>query len=194
MYAATACPTCASLRAAAVRLVGDRGLDGLSVTALCDQCGLTPDQLVDHYSSAQACLYDAYDELSHELQLEAADSFDSARDWHDALGIASSRMLCRLAENPGETRLLFVEALRGDRELRRRRERGRQQMVALFLAEHRRCGDLEAMSQIQLEMLLGASFHVIANHVTDGRIEDLPELAPELAELAGVFEGLAAAA
>jgi AcrR family transcriptional regulator len=194
MYAATACPTCASLRAAAVRLVGDDGMDGLSLDALCESCGLTPDQLVDHYPTPVACLYAAYDELSDDLTLEVADVFDGTADWREALNNVSSRMLARLSEHPSEARLLFVEALRGDRELRRRRERGRQRMVSLFLSEHRRRGDLEAPSQIQLEMMLGASFHLIATHVAEGNIDDLPDLAPELAELAGMFEGLAATA
>jgi hypothetical protein len=67
-------------------------------------------------------------------------------------------------------------------------------MVALFLAEHRRRGDEADLSRIQLEMLLGASFHLIAAYVAEGRVDDLPELAPELAGLQWMFEGLAAAA
>jgi hypothetical protein len=67
-------------------------------------------------------------------------------------------------------------------------------MVALFLAEHRQRRELEQLPQIQLEMLLGASFHLIASRVAEGRIEDLPDLRLELAELAGVFEPAAAAA
>lgn len=193
MYFATACPTCAKLRAAAVHLVGDHGLDGLSRSSLCDATGLSEAQILDHYQDPLICLYEAYDEVSADLELEAADVFESTSDWRRALANVTARLLTRLAEVPNETRLLFVEALRGDRELRRRRERGRQRMVALFLAEHRRRAGLE-MSEIQLEMLLGASFHMIASHVAHGRIEHLPALAPELAELAEMFDGLAAAA
>jgi AcrR family transcriptional regulator len=194
MYAATACSTCASLRAAAVRLAGERGIEGLSIATLSGAAGLTPGEAMDHYPDSGSCLYEAYDELSYKLQVEAAEEFESTPDWHEALDNVVSRMLRRLAQNPCETRLMFVEALRGDRELRRRRELGRQRMVALFLAEHHRRGDESDLSQIQLEMLLGASFHLIAGHVAAGRAGDLTELAPELAELRWMFEGLAAAA
>jgi AcrR family transcriptional regulator len=194
MYVANACPTCASLRAAAIQLVADHGLDALSRASLGEAAGLTEDQVVNHYENPLTCLYEAYDELSADLELEAADAFDCPSDWRRAFGDVSVRLLTRLSENSNETRLLFVEALRGDRELRRRRERSRQRMVALFLSEHRRRDDSGEMSEIQLEMLLGASFHVIAGHVAEGRIENLPQLAPELGELAGMFDGLAAAA
>jgi AcrR family transcriptional regulator len=194
MYAATACPTCASLRAAAVRLVGDTGFEGLSPSGLCEECGLTRTELADHYQSAEACLYDAYREISGEMLLEVSVAFDSSNTWNEALNNASSRMLARLAERPHEAQLLFVEALRGDRELRRCRESARQQMVALFVAEHRRRSELEEIPQVQVEMLLGARFHLIATHVAEGRISELPELSADLAQVVDVFEPMAAAA
>jgi AcrR family transcriptional regulator len=184
----TACPTCGSLRAAALQLVGEHGFKRLSVAALCDACGLTPDQLADHYPTPRACLYDAYDELAQEFLHDMQDAFDRASSGADALTRARSRMLARLAERPAEARLLFIEVLRGDRELRRRREQGRQRILALMLSEHRRRGELEQRRQVQLEMLLGASFHLIATRIAEGRIDALPELDGELAELAGMFE------
>ena len=193
MYAATPCNTCESLRAAALQLVGEQGFNGLSVRTLCAATGVTPDEFVDHYSTPDACLYDAYDELSQDLLDEIADSFDRALSWPEALTSARSRILTRLAQHPEEARMLFVETLRGDRELRRRREQGRQRMLALILSEHRRRGEQDQLSPVQLEMLLGASFHLIATHVADGRIDDLPDLCAELSELTGMFEPLAAA-
>lgn len=194
MYAATDCRTCASLRAAAVRLAGERGLEGLSLAALSEAAGLTPAEALDHYPDPASCLYEAYDELSYEFQLEAAEAFESTPDWHEALDKVVSGMLVRLSQNPNEARLLCVETLRGDRELRRRRELGRQRMMALFLAEHHRRAAEADLATIQLEMAFGASFHLISTYVAEGRVDDLPELAPELAELRWMFEGVAAAA
>jgi AcrR family transcriptional regulator len=185
---ATACPTCASLRAAALQLVGDQGFTGLSVGALCEACALTPQEFADHYATPSACLCDAYDELSQDLLAEVQAAFDCAATGLDALTGARSRLLTRLAENPAEARLLFDEALRGDRELRRRREQGRQKMVALMLFEHRRRGDLGLLPPVQLEVLLGASFHLIATRVAEGRIAELAELDEELAELGEMFD------
>jgi AcrR family transcriptional regulator len=193
MYAATACNTCESLRAAALQLVGERGFMGLSVGTLCAATGLTPDEFFDHYPTPDACLYDAYDELSQDLLNEIADSFSCALSWPEALTSARSRILTRLAQHPEEARMLFVETLRGDRELRRRREQGRQRMLALILSEHRRRAEPDQLSPIQLEMLLGASFHLIASRVMDGQVDDLPDLCAELSELTGMFEPLAAA-
>jgi hypothetical protein len=41
-------------------------------------------------------------------------------------------------------------------------------------------------------MLVGASFQLISSRVEDGQVEALLELGPELAELAGIFEPIAA--
>jgi hypothetical protein len=200
MYAAmscspvTSCSTCESLRAAALHLVGEQGLDGLSRNRLCEACELTKAEFGDHYANARECLYDAYREVSEEMLLEISAAFDASATWHDAVTNVSARALARFAERPDEARLMFVEALRGDRELRLHREHGRQRMVALFVAEHRRHSEVEHVPQVQVEMLLGASFHLIASQVADGRIRELPELSAELAQLADMFEPIAAAA
>ena len=86
----------------------------------------------------------------------------------------------------------FVEVLRGDRELLWRRENMRRLTVELLTAEHNSRSDTEQLSTMQHELLVGASFHLIASRVQDGQIDELLELGPELAELAGMFEPIAA--
>jgi hypothetical protein len=41
-------------------------------------------------------------------------------------------------------------------------------------------------------MLVGPSFQLISSRVEDGQVDALLELDPELAELAGIFEPIAA--
>jgi hypothetical protein len=144
-----------------------------------------------HYRTARECLGDAYDEIAHELQDEFMYAFAESPTWSDGLNLGMERMLSRMADRPDEAQLLFVETLCGDRELMRRREAARRRMIRLLSAEHRRRDDSEPPS-IQYEMLLGACFQLISAHACEGGIEELPELAPELAELASVFEPVAA--
>jgi hypothetical protein len=68
----------------------------------------------------------------------------------------------------------------------------RRLTIELMTAEHNSRSDAEELSPMQYEMLLGASFQLISSRVEDGRIDALPELGPELAELAGIFEPIAA--
>ena len=166
-----ACGTCASIRSATLQLVGDRGLSGVSLDALVDRTKLTPAQVRSHYPTVQACVSDTYEHVSMDLLGIMADSFARSRSWSDALTSGVGSVLKRLARRPAEARLVFVEVLRGDRELLWRREN---------------------MRRLTVELLIGASFHLIASRVQGGQIDELPELGPELAELAGMFEPIAA--
>jgi hypothetical protein len=94
-----------------------------------------------------------------------------------------------MAARPAEARLCFVEVLRGDRELMRRRVASRRRMVQLFARELRyHLDDEEAVSELQLELLSGASFQAISAAVADGQVADLPELELALISRANVFE------
>jgi AcrR family transcriptional regulator len=187
-----ACGTCASIRSATLQLVGDRGLSGVSLDALVERTKLTPAQLRSHYPTVQACVSDTYERVSMDLLGIMADSFARSRSWSDALTSGVGNVLRRLARRPAEARLCFVEVLRGDRELLWRRENMRRLTVELLTAEHNSRSDTEQLSTMQHEMLVGASFHMIASRVEDGQIDELLELGPKLAELAGMFQPIAA--
>ena len=192
MSCENACGTCASIRSATLQLVGDRGLSGVSLDALVERTKLTPAQVRNHYPTVEACVSDTYEMVSMDLLGIMADSFARSRSWSDALTSGVGRVLRRLARRPAEARLCFVEVLRGDRELLWRRENMRRLTIELMTAEHNSRSDAEELSPMQYEMLLGASFQLISSRVEGGRIDALPELGPDLAELAGIFEPIAA--
>jgi AcrR family transcriptional regulator len=164
----------------------------VSIDALVERTKLTPAQLRSHYPTVQACLCDTYEEVSMDLLAIIADAFARSRSWSDALTSGVGGVLRRLERCPAEARLCFVEVLRGDRELLRRRENMRRLMVELLTAEHDIRNDAGQLSTMQHEMFVGATFQLISSRVEDGQIDALPELAPELAELAGIFEPIAA--
>jgi AcrR family transcriptional regulator len=183
---------CASIRSATLQLVGEGGLSGVSIDALAERTKLTPAQLRSHYPTVEACVHDTYEKVSMNLLSIMADSFGRSRSWSDALTSGVGGVLMRLARRPAEARLCFVEVLRGDRELLWRRENIRRLTVELLTAEHNNRSDNERLPTIQHEMLVGASFQLISSRVGDGQVDALLELGPELAELAGIFEPIAA--
>jgi hypothetical protein len=193
MHPDVACPTCASLRSAALGIVGEDGLAGLSLSSLSQFSGLPPTEVRIHYRSAADCLNDTYDELARALLLDFADAFERGATWDDGLLRGQERLLARMARRPAEARLWFVEVLRGDRELLRRRDSGARQMLELFITQHRRWHpDADEVPEMQLELLIGASYQLISARVADRRIADLLEMGPELDALADTFEPVAA--
>jgi AcrR family transcriptional regulator len=167
-------------------------LSGVSLDALVEHTKLTPAQVRSHYPTVQACVSDTYERVSMDLLGIMADSFSRSRSWSDAVTSGVGNVLKRLARRPAEARLCFVEVLRGDRDLLWRRENMRQLTVELLTAEHNNRSDSERLPTIQYEMLVGASFQLISSRVEDGQVDALLDLGPELAELAGIFEPIAA--
>jgi hypothetical protein len=114
------------------------------------------------------------------------EAFDDGSDWQERFELSRKRILERLALNPAEARLCFVETLRGDRGLRRRREIHRRSMVD-FLTREARGADGDGMRPIQIELLIGAGFQAISAAVAQDGGVDLAELSPTLADLEGCF-------
>jgi AcrR family transcriptional regulator len=192
MACEVACPSCASLRAALLQIVSGGGVSELSLSRLCALTGLSEAAFREHYPTVAACVRDTYDEIVDELFAEFVAAFGESSSWADGVMLGMERLLGRMSERPGEAQLVFVEVLFGDRSLLRRREVARRRMVSLLSAEHRRQDDSVHPRDLQHELLLGAVFRLIAGNVASGRIEELPDLTDNLAELMGVFEPIAA--
>jgi hypothetical protein len=182
------CLVCERLRALALEIVGEGCIEALSRTSLADRAKCSCVEVSQHYATVGDCLYETYDELSFSVLLDMAAAFSERSSWEDAYDVAQRRLLTRMAANPAEARLYFVEALRGDRRLRRRREITHRWMVDLLVREHERRREPEGLSEFQIELLLGAAFHAVSTAVAEGRARELPSLEPTLLEVAEVFK------
>jgi AcrR family transcriptional regulator len=187
MACTAACPECERLRAAALGLIGEKGIEGLSQEALAERSGVSPVQAAQHYATAADCLYETYDEVSRDLLREMVETFRESSDWQTGFELSRRRLLERLAANPAQARLCFVETLRGDRELRRRRDVRRRWIVEFIAKEYARSASGDGVPPIQIELLIGAECQAISTVVADGGASELPELEPRLDELEHCF-------
>lgn len=181
------CPGCERLRAAALELVGEEGIENLSLESLAARTGGQPAEVAAHYATSSECIYETYDEVACDLLREMVDAFGEGSDWHSGFVIARGRILERLAANPSEARLCFVETLRGDRELRRRRVINRRAIVDFLTREHARSANGDGLRPIQVELLIGAGFQAISGAVARDGVVDLAELDSRLEALEGCF-------
>lgn len=185
------CAPCALLRQAALSLVGAGGLEAVSLEALASSAEIDVVELRGHYATEAECLHDTYEEVAHAVREEIAAAFAEVPSWPDALTLVGKRLLAWMAERPAAARLCFIEVLRGDREMLLRRDAERQRTIDLFVREHRRRRHSENLPELQLELLVSAGFRAIGAVVAEGRGAALPELEPELALVAEVFEPVA---
>jgi AcrR family transcriptional regulator len=186
------CDRCARLRAAVLAIVGGRGLEGVTLAQLSERAGVSVQEARAHYRDEQSCLADTYEEVAQSIYDDFAAVLAGEPAWHDALTRAARALLERLAARPAEARLCFVEILHADPELPRRRERRRQRLVDLFVSELGRRRDGAEKLRLQLELLIGAGFQLIAEAVASGETAGLPGIEPELVSRGYVFEPVAA--
>ena len=182
-----ACEICASLRAAALEIIAEDGVEAITTDRLADHAGISRDEIRYHYSDASQCLYETYEEVSGSIHGDFIRSFAAVPGWRRGLIIGGRTLLERMAARPAEARLCFVEILRGDHELLRRRDAARRRLVDLFVRELGRRLDDPEQYRMQLEMLIGAVFQAIATAVATGDMVALPALEPEIVSRAFVF-------
>lgn len=187
-----ACERCATFRAVALRIVGEDGVEAVTAQRLSWAAGVSEDELRRHYRDPLICLGETYEEVSEGIYEDFRRCFDAEPGWRRALMLASRTLLQRMAAYPDEARLCFVEILRSDHELLRRRDRSRRRLVDLFVAELGRRRDHPEQFRLQLELVIGAGFQTIAAAIESGDISGLTELANELESRALVFEPVAA--
>ena len=176
------CDECERLRSVALELVGEFGLRGVTIDALADRSGLPCQEVPGHYDTPSECVYATYDELSARIALDMADAFSQASSWEAGFALARERLLRRMAEHPAEARLCFVEVLRGDDRLRMRRVETRRWIVEFLASQQREREPSEPLSEVQVEMMVGAGFQAISAAVSAAK--DTAELEQRLTELA----------
>jgi hypothetical protein len=176
----------------AVEVVGAYGLEGLTDEALVAWAGVRPESLERHFGDAPTCLLAAYDAVTLECFEAFAARFAEGADWDEALAAGTMGVLEWLGEQEATARLVLSEILRGDSQMRGRRDRARTRVVDFLASEYRRRGGLDGLPQTQFELLWGAFFQAACQWWEQGRLADAGALEPELEGLLAVFEPIAA--
>jgi AcrR family transcriptional regulator len=182
MSCVPACEVCERMRGAALELVGEGGIEAVSLEAIATRAGISAQEAADHYRTASECLYETYDEVSASVMLDMADAFAQGDTWEAGFAGARQRLLHRVTARPAEARLCFVEVDRGDRELRLRHQVTRQWIVDFLKREYERHAGPEHLPGLQIEMLITGGFHAISAAVSGAG--DASGLEPRLAGLA----------
>ena len=120
------CATCQQLRAAALEVVGNGGIGALCSESLAAQASLPPEEVAAHYPVLASCLHEGYEEEASDLVRTVVEGYEDGADWQSGFERSRADLVEWVSTHPAGARLFFVEAVRGDRELRRRRDRTRR--------------------------------------------------------------------
>lgn len=183
------CATCQQLRAAALEVVGNGGIGALCSESLAAQASLPPEEVAAHYPVLASCLHEGYEEEASDLVRTVVEGYEDGADWQSGFERSRADLVEWVSTHPAGARLFFVEAVRGDRELRRRRDRTRRKIVEFFAGEYARSANGNAVPLLQIELLIGAGFQLISGAIGHGEAaqHEMPALEQRLAELDGFF-------
>jgi hypothetical protein len=181
------CTTCARLRSAALRIIAERGTDALSHESLAEEAHVYKESVAVHYPVVASCLHEAYDEQASDMVRAVVAGYGESIDWQSGFERSRAQLIEWLVAHPTGARVFFVEALRGDRELRRRRDLTRRRIVEFLTAEYARSANGNGVPPLQVELLIGAGFRLISDAMRDGEPEQMRTLEHKLARLDGVF-------
>lgn len=168
---------------AVAQLAGAGGYASLSMPAITAAAAVSNRTFYREFADKQEAFLAAFDALGERLLEVAAPAFGEDGSWPEAIGAVLHALLTVIARSPLFARLAFFELAAAGPAGRDHARRVTQRFTAFLSAEMLPEG-IEPLPEILVQAIGGGIWTVIQQEVGRGRIESLPELAPELTDFA----------
>jgi AcrR family transcriptional regulator len=142
--------------------------------------GVSHDTFYKHFSSRQEAQLAACEGIHERLIAAARRASAAATDWPTGVRKSLSAYLAEAARDPQATRVMVLDSLslgEPGRKFLERRARALKQLLRPALAA------APGLPEAGAEMLVGAVLEVLYDHALERRIEQLPGLQAQLAEI-----------
>jgi AcrR family transcriptional regulator len=169
------CPTCRSLRRAAVALALRRGIQDVTTEEIAAEAGIQAQRASGHYPTLDHCLAAAYDEGAAYFHEVASDALARPGSWHDRMHAAAAATVDAFDARPDLARYCVVEAWRCNLPLLRASRIAARRRSLEMLTDHRRLAGAEELPEVRMEMFVGASHHVSGEELEQGDGDTLQE-------------------
>ncbi len=161
-------------------LVGNDGYAATTVANVLAYAGVSRKAFYQHFANKQECFLASYDAIAAEGRREVSRAYDSASNPVDGARLAIAQVFERAIGNPGNVRLVLVEAGVVGQAGIERRERlmtEYEDLLRDMLGLPRGPG---AVPNPVLRGIVGGLNGVLNAHVRSGRLEQLRELIPHM--------------
>jgi AcrR family transcriptional regulator len=171
------------LIAALVSLVGERGIDGVTIASLVDVASVSSSTFYKHFRSVDECYAAAFEQALVELGETVRAAFEAEAEWPLQVRAALAAWLGHLAGDPAVARLLTAEPFVAGPAIADLHRRAIE-IASPYLARGReqRPSDAEPLPQSTERGLLGALNSAISRQVKADRSAHLRELLPDLVQ------------
>ncbi len=168
---------------AAARLVIEKGFEALSIPAISSVSGTSNQTFYEHFSSKREAFLAAFDDGAAEGLAVTMAAFDEADDWPEAVGRAVRAILEYVAENEPFARITFFDLQTAGPVALDHADLAMDSFTA-FLRPDLAPADIEPISEGVMQAIGSGLWAVIQYEINEGRLETLPDLAPELTRIA----------
>ena len=163
-------------------LAGCVAAKGYALTTIADVAALarvSKRTFYEHFSNKEDALFALYEAASAQAMHALTAAIDPRQDWHGQAERAIAAYLATLASNPPLLRTLFIEILHLGPEGLRVRRRVNQAIADFIVAVvTARGGAVPAALPALAMAIVGGINELILQAIEEGRVEQLPELAP----------------
>jgi AcrR family transcriptional regulator len=165
---------------AMIETVALRGYDRTTISRVLSTAGLEEAVFSEHFHDKRDCFWQAVDGLIGHGERAALELFESDAPWGELVRIGLERLLGALTDDPDAARVLFVEML-GAGAFAYERQR-RTTVLFTSLIERGRVGSPNAdqLPTQTSEAIVGGIASILHRRALDGRVAELPSLAPDL--------------
>jgi AcrR family transcriptional regulator len=157
-----------------------RGYDRTTISRVLSSAGLEEAVFSEHFHDKHDCFWQAVDELIGRGERAAVELFELDAPWEELVRIGLERLARALADDPDVARVLFVEMLGAGRAACERQRVATDLFTSLI--ERGRVGSPNAdrLPSQTSEAIVGGIASILHRRALEGRVAELPSLAPDL--------------
>jgi AcrR family transcriptional regulator len=161
-------------------LLGEDGLEGASVAAICKRAGVSRRTFYEVFDDREDCFLAAFDEGIERIGREVGPVYGSADRWSARVRAAVSTLLEHFDAHPSVARMCVVETLRGGPEVLERRRRVVTALAAVVDEGRADAKNDNGPLPLTAEGLVGGALAVIHARLSDPEQTSLTGLANPL--------------
>jgi AcrR family transcriptional regulator len=170
----------ARLLAAAVQIAGIDGYAGMTVSAVIRRAGVSRKTFYEQFQDREDIFLAAFDQLLEQALAGAQAAYDEADAWPVRLRRLMEAGLRALAVHPHETRAGFVEVLAAGPRALQRRDAALRAFMPFLSPGYEAAGADAPIPALMPEAIVGAIYEVVYARVLQERVDELPQLLPQL--------------
>jgi AcrR family transcriptional regulator len=165
-------------------LVAEKGYAGTTEGQIIDRAGVARGAFERRFADKEDCLLAAHDAaMGHAFGVAARAFLRAGGTWAEATRAALAGMLEAAAGAPALTRLCMTAACHTSARAAERHSRAIELFSGFLQPGYATAGEHAIGERLTHEMIAGGIFELIRNHVTEQRLDQLPDALPAVTVL-----------